>query len=113
MGVAPRLVLGWVGMSDLNYTPMFQCVGMMVGCYAMGYALVALDPRRYGAFAVIGLVGKVLGPLGFIWSASRGELPWSFGWNNVFNDLIWWPSFGAFCWSWWSQERKRKGGEVA
>ena len=45
---------------------------------------------------MIGLLGKVLGPLGFIWTALRSELPWSFGWVNVFNDLIWLPAFAAF-----------------
>ena len=106
VGLFPRAVLGWLGMADFRYVPIFQCVGMLVGCYAMGYALVALDPRRYGAFAVIGLIGKVLGPLGFVWAASRGELPWSFGWMNVFNDVVWWPAFGWFSFLWFNGERR-------
>jgi len=68
--------------------------------YALGYWLVWREPVRYGAFVYLGLLGKVLGPIGFLVSASRGELPWSFGWLNVFNDLIWLPAFIAFAMAW-------------
>jgi hypothetical protein len=34
--------------------------------------------------------------LGFVYSASTGALPWSFGWICVFNDVIWWPVFWRF-----------------
>jgi small multidrug resistance pump len=75
---------------------LFQCIGMMVGVYAFGYWLVALDPERFGAFVWVGLAGKVLGPVGFLASAVQGRLPWSFGWINVTNDLIWLPAFVLF-----------------
>ena len=75
---------------------LFQCIGMMVGVYAIGYWLIALDPSRFGAFVWVGLAGKVLGPLGFLVAASQGRLPWTFGWINVTNDLIWLPVFVAF-----------------
>ena len=42
------------------------------------------------------LAGKTFGPLGFIYSAWTGALPWSFGWINVFNDVIWLPVFWRF-----------------
>jgi len=76
----------------------FQAVGMMVGVYAIGYYLLARDPKRYCGLVWVGLAGKVLGPIGFVWAASRGELPWSFGWVNVTNDLIWLPAFCMFAW---------------
>ena len=34
--------------------------------------------------------------VGFIYSASTGALPWSFGWICVFNDVVWWPVFWRF-----------------
>ena len=37
-----------------------------------------------------------LGPIGFVYSAATGTLPWSFGWICLFNDLIWWPVFWRF-----------------
>jgi hypothetical protein len=42
------------------------------------------------------LLDKVLGPLGFLWSAWQGTLPWSFGWINLTNDLIGWLPFALF-----------------
>ena len=101
VGLFPNLRFKWVGMPPLNYPSMFQCIGMMVGVYAIGYWLIARDPVRYGPFVYIGLLGKILGPLGFVWAAANGQLPWSFGWINVTNDLIWLPAFIGFAWRVW------------
>ena len=79
-----------------NYPALMQCIGMFVGVYGIGYLLVAIDPVRYGPFAWIGLLGKLLGPIGFVWSAATGRLPWAFGWINVTNDLMWLPVFVPF-----------------
>lgn len=75
---------------------LFQAIGMMVGVYALGYAMVAYHPVRFGAFVWVGLAGKALGPIGFVASAVAGRMPWGFGWINVTNDLIWLPAFVAF-----------------
>jgi hypothetical protein len=69
---------------------------MMVGVYAYGYYLLAREPKRYCGLIWIALAGKTFGPLGFVYSASSGALPWSFGWICVFNDVIWWPVFWPF-----------------
>jgi len=92
----PNTLFRWLSVPPLNYPSMFQCIGMMVGVYAIGYWLIARDPARFGPLVYVGLAGKILGPLGFVWSAYRGELPWSFGWINVTNDLIWLPAFIGF-----------------
>lgn len=92
----PNLLLRLVGMSPLNYPPIMQSVGMMVGVYAIGYWLIAQDPVRYGPFVYIGVLGKLFGPVGLIWAAVHGDLPWSFGWINVTNDIIWLPAFIGF-----------------
>ena len=76
--------------------PFVQVMAMMVGVYAIGYYLMARDPIRYCGFIWIALAGKTLGPLGFVYYASTGVLPWTFGWTCVFNDLIWWPVFWRF-----------------
>ena len=64
--------------------------------YAYGYYLLARDPRRYAGFIWIALAGKTLGPIGFLYSAATGALPWSFGWICLFNDVVWWPVFWRF-----------------
>lgn len=73
-----------------------QCIGMMVGVFAIGYWLMARDPTRYAGFIWIALAGKTLGPIGLVYSALVGALPWTVGWACLFNDLIWWPVFWSF-----------------
>ena len=42
---------------------------------------------------LVGLLGKVLGPIGFLWAALNKELPWQLGWTIITNDLVWWLPF--------------------
>ena len=56
-------------------------------------SLAARDPLRHWPIVLVGLIGKVLGPIGFLQAALTGALPWRFGLNNISNDLIWWIPF--------------------
>jgi hypothetical protein len=98
IGVAafPGTFLRATGVSAGGARPLVQVVGMMVGVYAYGYYLLAREPRRYSGLVWIGLAGKTFGPLGFLYSAATGALPWRFGWVCLFNDVIWWPVFWTF-----------------
>ena len=102
----PEHLFQLIGMPVPTPVSLWQCVGMLVGLYGDAYGLVYLDPKRYGAFALIGFAGKILGPLGFIFAGSRGELPWAFGWVNVVNDLVWLPAFAFFSLIWIKLERE-------
>lgn len=95
--LVPKYLSSLVGLHlAADILPLVQVIGMMVGVYAIGYYLLARDPRRYCGFIWVGLAGKTFGPIGFAYSAASGLLPWSFGWVCVFNDLIWWPAFWIF-----------------
>jgi len=85
-----------VGLDVPNATPLVQVIGMIVGVYAYGYYLLARDPLRYCGLIWVAIAGKTLGPIGYVWAASSGALPWSFGWVCLFNDVIWWPAFWRF-----------------
>jgi hypothetical protein len=76
-----------------NYPMLWQCLGMIVGVYGIGYLIAARDPIRHWPIILVGLLGKILGPLGFLNAATHGALPWRFGIVNIFNDLIWWLPF--------------------
>jgi hypothetical protein len=76
-----------------NYPPLWQVVGMFVLVYAPAYWWAARYPARHRHLIVIGLLGKLLGPLGFVWSVAGGSLPLGFGWTLLTNDLFWWPAF--------------------
>lgn len=92
----PREASRFVGIDASAFVPFVQVVGMMVGVYAYGYYLLARDPARYCGFIWIAIAGKTLGPIGFVYYAAQGVLPWSFAWVCVPNDLIWWPAFWSF-----------------
>jgi hypothetical protein len=94
-----------------NYPELFQCIGMMVGVYSIGYWLIARDPERFGPLVYVGLLGKVFGPLGFLAGAITGRLPWSFGWINVTNDVIWLPTFFSFAWQVYKREQLKRSSE--
>lgn len=82
------------GMPAPLYPQVWQCVGLIVGVYGVGYAIAATAPIRHWPIVLVGLVGKVLGPVGFSAAAARGELPWLWGWTILTNDLVWWIPFG-------------------
>jgi len=73
----------------------WQCIGMIVGVYGIGYWIAASDSRRHWPIVLVGLLGKILGPIGFLIAGSTGDLPWTFAITIIPNDLIWWVPFGA------------------
>ena len=94
--IFPELFFRLVGMVPPSYPPLWQVVGMFVLVYAPAYWWAARFPARHRHLIVIGLLGKLLGPLGFVWSAWNGSLPLAFGWTLLTNDLIWWPTFALY-----------------
>jgi len=93
---APSLLFRLLRMAPPNYTPLWQVVGMFVLVYAPAYWWAGRRPSTHRHLIVIGLLGKIFGPLGFAWSLMRGELSAVFGLTIVTNDLIWWPAFALF-----------------
>lgn len=89
----PRLLFNLIGAEQPNYLPLWQVVGMFVLVYAPAYYWAARYPERYPHLILIGLLGKIAGPIGFVYSALTGQLPLAFGLTILTNDLIWWPSF--------------------
>jgi peroxiredoxin len=91
----PNHLFSWAGIEQPNYPGIWQCVGMIVGVYGIGYWFAARDFRIHWPVVLVGFLGKIFGPIGFVQSALTGALPWSWGITIVFNDLIWWWPFGA------------------
>ncbi len=76
-----------------RYPELWQCIGMIVGVYGIGYAIAATSPYRHWPIVLVGFLGKIFGPIGFLQAAVEGRLPWRAGWLIVTNDLIWWIPF--------------------
>jgi hypothetical protein len=97
----PLDLFRWTGAELPNYPSIWQCVGMVVGVYGIGYAIAARSPFRHWPIVLVGLLGKVFGPLGFVWMLATtqagdvGRLPVAWGWTILTNDLIWWVPFSA------------------
>ena len=94
----PHLLFDLLGMPRPTYPGIWQCVGMIVGVYGIGYLAAARDPLRHWPITLVGLLGKLLGPIGFLGAAINGELPWAFGVTILTNDLIWWVPFSMILW---------------
>ncbi len=95
----PVRFLGWLGFDPMPvYPELWQCIGMIVGVYGIGYAIAARDPYRHWPIVLVGLLGKVFGPIGFLNAVLAGRLPVELGWTIVTNDLIWWAPFSLILW---------------
>ncbi len=81
------------GIEPPRYPELWQCIGMIVGVYGLGYIIAARDPNRHWPIILVGFLGKILGPIGFAKALIDGTFPLSFGINIIFNDLIWWIPF--------------------
>lgn len=94
----PHALFDWSGLERLNHPSIWQCVGMIVGVYGVGYLIASRAPRVHWPIVLVGLVGKILGPLGFAWGIVQGTLPASMGVTILTNDLVWWLPFAMILW---------------
>ena len=101
MAVAPIQTLRLLGVkpSSLELWPQFwACIGMIIGVYGIGYLIASRNPYRHWPIVLVGLLGKILGPIGFFISAIQHQLPWSMGLTILTNDLLWWIPFSMILW---------------
>lgn len=80
-----------------RYTGIWACLGMVVGVYGLLYLQAARDLEHARPVIAIGLLGKVLGPVG-MWATidTEGNLPARAMVLCVTNDFIWWLPFTWF-----------------
>ncbi len=99
-------------MEPPRYMFLWQCIGMIVGVYGLGYLAAAGDPLRHWPIVMVGLLGKIFGPIGFLQAAMAGTITWSFGYLIITNDLIWWLPFTAMLWAAWQTRRTQMADEA-
>src|SRR6266496_5994456 len=86
--VDPQWLFRYARMPLQNYPQIFACLGMVVGLYGIIYWEVARAPERGWLLAAVGLLGKILGPIGL------ARLIWTGAWPRativlcLTNDLI-------------------------
>ena len=91
----PLLPFRWAQMVPPNYPQIWQCVGMIVGVYGVGYIIAAHAPFKQWPIVLVGFIGKIFGPIGMAWSLWQQTLPPLATLVCATNDLIWWIPFGA------------------
>lgn len=89
----PNWLFHLTGMEPPNYPFIWQCVGMIVGVYGIGYLAAATDPVRHWPIVLVGFLGKIFGPIGYVQGVVSGEVPAAFGVTLPTNDVIWWVPF--------------------
>jgi hypothetical protein len=97
----PQWMFRFAGMTPANYPEIFACLGMVIGLYGILYLQVARDPEHGWLLAAVGLVGKVLGPLGWLQLVLNGQWPISTLVLCLSNDLIWWVPFALYLYDAW------------
>ncbi len=94
--IDPQWFFRFCGMEPLNHPAIFSCLGMVIGLYGLLYLEVARRPERGQILAAVGLIGKILGPIGL------AQLIWTGAWPVkslvlcVTNDFIWWIPFAIY-----------------
>ena len=91
--IRPNQFFILVGMEPLNHPMVWQGMGMVIGVYGIGYWLASYDPIRHWPIVLVGFLGKLFGPLGFIINYFQDNVPFEFIYTLITNDFIWWVPF--------------------
>jgi len=94
--VDPQWLFRFAGLPLLNHPAVFSCLAMVIGLYGVLYLDVARHPEQGWLIALVGLAGKVMGPIGLAVLIFKGVWPRSTLVLCVTNDLIWWIPFGIY-----------------
>lgn len=78
-----------MGATQINYLPVWQSVGLVVGVYGIGYLIASANIKNHWPIVLVGFLGKVGGPLGIAYHVYVENLPWPFLVVTLFNDIIW------------------------
>ncbi|WAC20614.1 hypothetical protein OVA24_04375 [Luteolibacter sp. SL250] len=105
----PQWLFRFAGMPPLNHPQIYACLGMVVGLYGILYLEVARVPERGWLLAAVGLVGKVLGPIGMAVLIFQGTWPLRSAILCLTNDLIWWIPFALYLRDSWKPFRESLG----
>jgi hypothetical protein len=95
-GLDPQWVFRFADLPPMQHPVVFATVGMVIGLYGVVYAEIARRPERGFMLALVGLVGKILGPIGLAFMIATGQWPPKAVFVILTNDLIWWIPFSLY-----------------
>lgn len=79
--------------SPLTDSFLWQGTGLIIMLMGSGYCLALTDPSRHFVIVLVGLLAKVLGPIGLLWCVWQGQIPSAVLILIPLNDIIWWYPF--------------------
>lgn len=94
------------GLAPINHPMIWQGMGMVIGVYGLGYCWAGNDPMRHWPIVAVGFLGKIFGPIGFVYHYWLGNVPAAFGYTLITNDLIWWVPFGLILYRAYQHEKQ-------
>lgn len=103
----PQAFFEMAGMAPTNYPELWQCIGMIVGVYGVGYWIAGNAPYTHWPIILVGFLGKLLGPIGFVQAVMKGTFTLKAGLVNVTNDVIWWMPFALVLLGAWKHHHAR------
>lgn len=77
---------------------LWQGTGLVILLFGVGYLIAATNPLQHWAVVLIGLLGKILGPIGVVTGVIRGDVPVDVLWLLPVNDVIWWIPMALIVW---------------
>lgn len=94
-------IILWPQRSSLSYglakppTDMFlwQGTGLVIFLFGFGYGLASTNPRQHWGIVLVGLLSKVLGPIGMSWAVLQQDVPARVLLLLPINDIVWWIPF--------------------
>lgn len=92
----PDWLFRFAVMEPMRHPQIFACLGMVIGLYGLVYLEVARRPAHGFALAAVGLLGKLLGPIGMVQLVWSGTWPPAAAVLCLTNDVIWWVPFGLY-----------------
>lgn len=89
----PLSFFSLTGMEPINHPSIWQGMGMVIGVYGLGYWWASYHPIQQWPIILVGFLGKVFGPIGFVFNYLQGKVPLEFCYTMPTNDLMWWIPF--------------------
>jgi hypothetical protein len=94
--LAPDAFFRLFDLEPPRHPAVWQCLGMVLGCYGLLYAWAARHLEHARPIVFVGLLGKVLGPVGWLFTVGSGEWPLRTVTLLFLDDLVWWLPFTLF-----------------
>src|SRR5215471_8001779 len=86
----PASFFDWVGLGRADqFYFLWRCIGLLVGCYGIGYYWAARYPREGRVAIAVGALGKMLVPLAWMGTFLTGAIPARTFVVVLLTDIIW------------------------